>query len=88
MKKFLDSNIRFKNKTVTERMQLFNHKNKKLPLPTEIEKSIQEIEIIENENIIELNYLLKKISFKALLWKQELAGWTSTTSNTNKKAFL
>ena len=39
MKKFLDSNIKFKNKTVTERMQLFNYKNKELPLPTEIEIS-------------------------------------------------
>ena len=57
-------------------------------MPTEIEKSIQEIEIIENENIIELNYLLKKISCKALLWEQELAAWNPTTSNTNKKAFL
>ena len=39
MKKFLDSNIKFKNQTVTERMQLFNYKNKEFPLPTEIEIS-------------------------------------------------
>ncbi len=39
MKKFLDSNIKFKNQTVTERMQLFSYKNKELPLPTEIEIS-------------------------------------------------
>ena len=39
MRKFLDSNIKFKNQTVTERMQLFNHKNKEFPLPTEIEIS-------------------------------------------------
>ncbi len=39
MKKFLDSNIKFKNRTVTERMQLINHKDKEFPLPTEIEIS-------------------------------------------------
>ena len=39
MKKFLDSNIKFKNQTVTERLQLYFYKDKKLPLPTEIEIS-------------------------------------------------
>ena len=31
MKKFIDGNIKYKNKTVTERMQLFNYKDKKFP---------------------------------------------------------
>ncbi len=39
MKKFLDSNIKFKNQTITERLQLYFYKDKKLPLPTEIEIS-------------------------------------------------
>ena len=39
MKKFLDSNIKFKNQTVTERLQFYSYKDKKLPLPTEIEIS-------------------------------------------------
>ena len=39
MKKFLDTNIKFKNQTVTERLQFYSYKDKKLPLPTEIEIS-------------------------------------------------
>ena len=39
MKKFIDTNIEFKNETVTKRLQFFVYKNKKLPLPTEIEIS-------------------------------------------------
>ena len=39
MKKFIDGNIKYKNQTVTERLQFYLHKNKKLPLPTEIEIS-------------------------------------------------
>jgi biotin synthase-like enzyme len=37
-KKFLDSNINFKKKTV-EKIQLYNFNDKLLPLPTEIEIS-------------------------------------------------
>ena len=40
MKKFfLDPNIEHKNKTVENRIQLFEYKNKYFPLPTEIEIS-------------------------------------------------
>ena len=39
MKKFLDTNIEFKKETITKRLQFFVYKNKKLPLPTEIEIS-------------------------------------------------
>ena len=40
MKKFIDTNIKNKSKSVQERIQLFNYKgNKLLPLPTEIEIS-------------------------------------------------
>ena len=36
-KKFLDPNLKNKSKTVEEKIQLFEFKGKKLPLPTEIE---------------------------------------------------
>ena len=36
---FLDPNIKHKNKTVENRIQLFKYKNKEFPLPTEIEIS-------------------------------------------------
>ena len=40
MKKFIDSNVKFKKKTVTpQRLQFVVYKDKKLPLPTEIEIS-------------------------------------------------
>ena len=39
MKKFIDTNIKFKNETVTKRLQFVLYKDKKLPLPTEIEIS-------------------------------------------------
>lgn len=38
-KTFLDTNIEHKNKTVENRIQLFEYKNKQFPLPTEIEIS-------------------------------------------------
>ena len=38
-KKFLDPNLKNKSKTVEEKIQLFEFKGKKLPLPTEIEIS-------------------------------------------------
>jgi len=38
-KKFLDTNLTNKQKTVESRIQLINHKNQSLPLPTEIEIS-------------------------------------------------
>jgi radical SAM protein with 4Fe4S-binding SPASM domain len=39
MKKFIDSNLKFKKQSVREKMQFYLFKNKKLPLPTEIEIS-------------------------------------------------
>jgi radical SAM protein with 4Fe4S-binding SPASM domain len=39
MKKFIDSNIKFKKQSVSKRLQFYLFKNKKLPLPTEIEIS-------------------------------------------------
>ena len=39
MKKFIDTNIKFKNETVTKRLQFVVYRDKKLPLPTEIEIS-------------------------------------------------
>lgn len=38
-KKFLDPNIKFKNATIENRIQLYKYKNKEFPLPTEIEIS-------------------------------------------------
>ena len=38
-KTFLDTNIPYKSKSVEDRIQLFDHQNKLLPLPTEIEIS-------------------------------------------------
>ena len=38
-KKFIDTNIQNKSKTVKEKIQFFQYKNKTLPLPTEIEIS-------------------------------------------------
>ena len=38
-KKFIDTNIENKSKTVEEKIQFFQHKNQMLPLPTEIEIS-------------------------------------------------
>tara|TARA_B110000971_G_scaffold182031_1_gene189000 strand:- start:716 stop:1597 length:882 start_codon:yes stop_codon:yes gene_type:complete len=38
-KKFIDTNIKNKSKTVEEKIQFFQHKNQMLPLPTEIEIS-------------------------------------------------
>ena len=38
-KTFLDTNIPYKSKSVEDRIQLFDHQNKMLPLPTEIEIS-------------------------------------------------
>ena len=37
--KFLDTNIKNKNKTIENRIQLYEHNNNKFPLPTEIEIS-------------------------------------------------
>ena len=39
LKKFLDPNIKFKNYNIENRIQLYEYKNKKYPLPTEIEIS-------------------------------------------------
>ena len=39
MKKFIDSNIKFKKQSITDRLQFYLFKEKKLPLPTEIEIS-------------------------------------------------
>ena len=38
-KKFLDTNIDYKSKTVEDKIQIFEYKNLRLPLPTEIEIS-------------------------------------------------
>jgi radical SAM protein with 4Fe4S-binding SPASM domain len=38
-KKFLDSNIKYKNETVENRIQLYKYQDKEFPLPTEIEIS-------------------------------------------------
>jgi radical SAM protein with 4Fe4S-binding SPASM domain len=38
-KKFLDSNIKYKNETVENRIQLYKYQGKEFPLPTEIEIS-------------------------------------------------
>ena len=38
-KQFLDPNIKFKKNTIENRIQFYEYKNKKYPLPTEIEIS-------------------------------------------------
>ena len=63
-KKFIDTNLKNKSKTVKEKLQLIDFNGNKLPLPTEIE-------ISESEHVIENVHFAHEV-LKILLIKKNL----------------